>query len=503
MIIMRIDVITCILVLPLQHVEDRFGSIFSKIGRIIRSKKARNGIEMSDLIVVGGGLAGSEAAWQAAQRGLKVTLYEMRPKVGTGAHTSSYLAELVCSNSLGSDLPDRAAGVLKHECRRLGSLLMSCAEGSSVPAGGALAVDRELFAQRVTELVEGHANITVLREEVGEIPPGQCVIASGPLTSARLSQSIQELSGERHLFFYDAISPIVGLESMNFDIAFRASRYDRGTSQEGDYINCPMSTEEYGTFVDALLGAERIALREFESELADGVRAGASEYFEGCLPVEIIAQRGRDALSFGPMRPVGLLDPRTGKRPQAIVQLRQDNLAGTLYNVVGFQTNLKFSEQKRVFRLIPGLERAEFVRYGQMHRNTFIHSPALLRPTLQYRGREDLFFAGQITGVEGYVGNIATGLLAGWNAARVFQGKVPLELPATTMIGALCHYVTHASPADFQPMKANFGILPDLGEGKYRGKKERSAAYMERARKDLEKSIAGIREEVVDMGPAR
>jgi methylenetetrahydrofolate--tRNA-(uracil-5-)-methyltransferase len=440
-----------------------------------------------DLIVIGGGLAGSEAAWQAAQQGLKVTLYEMRPKLQTGAHTGYFLAELVCSNSLGSNLPDRAPGLLKEELRRLGSLIVACAEESAVPAGSALAVDREVFAQTVTERIENHGNIRLIREELGEIPSTPAIIATGPLTSSRMSRALKELSGLGHLYFYDAISPIVNVESIDLEMAFRGSRYQKGELVGGDYINCPMTREEYDRFVDALLGAERIVLKDFERDLESGVRAGAHEFFEGCLPVEILAQRGREALAYGPMRPVGLADPRTGRRPYAVVQLRQDNLAGTLYNLVGFQTNLKFGEQKRVFRLIPGLEAAEFVRFGQMHRNTFIHSPTLLLPTLQFHSREDLFFAGQITGVEGYMGNAATGLLAGLNASRVLRGLQPLIIPETTMLGALCYYVTHASPADFQPMKANFGILPQLDTSQRpRNKRKRAAAYVHRALADLE-----------------
>lgn len=449
----------------------------------------------ADLIVVGGGLAGSEAAWQAAERGLKVDLFEMRPGLETGAHITQYLAELVCSNSLGSNLPDRAAGALKTELRRLGSLLMAAADETAVPAGGALAVDREAFASRVTLALEDHPRIMIVRDEMSQIPAKPTIIASGPLTSSRLSQAILQLTGQDHLYFFDAIAPIVTLDSINMEIAFRASRYSRGEIEEGDYINCPMDRDEYESFVDALLSAERIELKEFEIELEQGVKAGAHNFFEGCLPVEVLARRGRDTLAFGPMRPVGLIDPRSGRRPYAVVQLRQDNLTGSLFNLVGFQTNLKFSEQRQVFRMIPGLERAEFARYGQMHRNTFIYSPALLRPTLQFKERDDLFFAGQITGVEGYVGNFATGLLAGWNAARLLSGEAPLVLPATTMLGALCHYVTHASAADFQPMKANFGILPVLDEeaGKGRkGKRDRAAAYAQRAAEDLEDYLAEI-----------
>ncbi|MBX3049371.1 MAG: methylenetetrahydrofolate--tRNA-(uracil(54)-C(5))-methyltransferase (FADH(2)-oxidizing) TrmFO [Anaerolineales bacterium] len=444
----------------------------------------------ADLIVVGGGLAGSEAAWQAAEQGLRVELYEMRPLQPTGAHVSQSLAELVCSNSLGSDLPDRASGLLKNELRRMNSMLMQAAQATAVPAGGALAVDREGFGHEVTRRIEAHPNIDLRRAEMPEVPPGLTVIASGPLTSSKLSQSIAALSGAGHLYFYDAISPIVSLESINFDTAFRASRYDRGQEEEGDYINCPFNKEEYEAFVAALAGAERIELRHFEQDIDQGVRAGLHEYFEGCLPVEVIAQRGDKALAFGPMRPVGLDDPRTGRRPYAVLQLRQDNLAGTLYNLVGFQTNLTFPEQRRVFRMVPGLEQAIFERYGQMHRNTFINSPELLRPSLQFHNRDDLLFAGQITGVEGYVGNIATGLLAGLNAARLHRGETPLVLPPTTMLGALCHYVTHASPADFQPMKANFGILPPLALSGKSGRRQRAAGYAERALADLDAYLA-------------
>ncbi len=452
-------------------------------------------MENADLIVVGGGLAGSEAAWQAAERDLRVHLYEMRPIRTTGAHQTAYLAELVCSNSLGSRLPDRASGVLQNELRRLKSLLLACAEESAVPAGSALAVDRELFARKVTERLEQHPNIRIIRAEITDIPSSPTIIASGPLTSPALTQAIVRLTGEQHLSFFDAISPIVTAESINMEIAFRASRYGRGEAEEGDYINCPMTRDEYEAFVDALLSAERIELREFEEVIRQGVRAGVERFFEGCLPIEILAERGPDALAFGPMRPVGLIDPRTGKRPYAVVQLRQDNLLGNLYNIVGFQTNLKYSEQQRVFRMIPGLERAEFVRYGQMHRNTFIASPRLLLPTLQFRSRPDLFFAGQITGVEGYMGNIATGLLAGWNAARLIRGKEPLVLPPATMLGALCHYVTHASLQDFQPMKANFGILPPLEGEKRLDKRARAQAYAQRALTTLENFLQSLVDE--------
>lgn len=439
------------------------------------------------LSIIGGGLAGSEAAWQAAQSGINVKLYEMRPENNTGAHQTSDLAELVCSNSLGSNLPDRASGLLKNELRRLGSMLLECAEATALPAGAALAVDRNLFARTVTERIQNHPLIEVIRQEAKDIPDSPTIVASGPLTSPDLSNELGNLSGEEHLYFFDAIAPIVNYDSINMEVAFRASRYGKGEQDEGDYINCPFTKEEYEAFVKALLGAERIELRSFEDAIREGVKAGAHHFFEGCLPVEIIAERGHDSLAFGPMRPVGLTDPRTGRRPYAVVQLRQDNLAGNLYNLVGFQTNLRFPEQRRVLRMIPGLENAEFERYGQMHRNTFLASPKLLRPTLQHKTRDNLFFAGQITGVEGYMGNIATGFLAGVNAVRQIKSLTLLSLPKTTMLGALCHYVTHADMADFQPMKANFGILPPLEQtGKKMGKRERGQAYAARAISDLE-----------------
>jgi methylenetetrahydrofolate--tRNA-(uracil-5-)-methyltransferase len=329
-----------------------------------------------------------------------------------------------------------------------------------------------------------------VREEVKKIPAGPTIIASGPLTSPALSQSIAKLSSEEHLYFFDAIAPVIHADSINMEVAFRASRYGTGDQEEGDYINCPFTKEEYLAFVNELLRAERIELHSFEQAIRSGVKAG--HFFEGCLPVEIIAERGVDSLAFGPMRPVGIRDPRTGRRPYAVVQLRQDNLAGSLYNLVGFQTNLKFPEQKRVLRMIPGLENAEFLRYGQMHRNTFIASPRLLRPTLQHIERNDLFFAGQITGVEGYMGNIATGLLAGINASRLLHHEAPLTLPQTTMLGALCHYITHADLKDFQPMKANFGILPPLEFSSKIGKRDRGKAYAERALEDLKLALHGV-----------
>jgi methylenetetrahydrofolate--tRNA-(uracil-5-)-methyltransferase len=443
---------------------------------------------MTEIIVIGGGLAGSEAAWQAAQRGWQVKLFEMRPVQETGAHLSGDLAELVCSNSLGSNLIDRSSGLLKEELRQLGSMLLECAEATALPAGGALAVDREAFSALVTRRISSHPNIDLIRAEVQDIPPGPVVVASGPLTSPRLTQALRALTGTDSLFFFDAIAPILTRDSIDMNVAFRASRYSRGEQEDGDYINCPFDKDQYYAFVEALNGAARIELRAFEAEIETGVRAGASQFFEGCLPVEILAGRDPKALAYGPLRPVGLYDPHTGRRPYAVLQLRQDNLAGDLYNLVGFQTNLTFSEQRRVFRMIPGLENADFVRFGQMHRNTFIASPLLLEPSLQFRGRPELFFAGQITGVEGYMGNIATGLLAGVNVARLLQGEPPFVLPVETMLGSLCHYVTHADLKDFQPMKANFGILPPLPEG-IKGKRARAALHVERSLAALNRAM--------------
>jgi methylenetetrahydrofolate--tRNA-(uracil-5-)-methyltransferase len=434
-----------------------------------------------ELMVVGGGLAGSEAAWQAAETGVNVKLFEMRPQRQTPAHVTDRLAELVCSNSLGSDLVDKAPGLLKAELRGLGSLILACAAESAVPAGSSLAVDRERFAELVTARIESHPRIELYREEVTAVPGQPCIIASGPLTSPALAEDLARLSGRDYLYFYDALSPIVNYESVDLNVAFRGSRYDKGEQEEGDYINCPMSPAEYDVFLEALLAAETIALRDFEREDAC--------FFEGCLPIEVIARRNRDALRFGPMRPVGITDPRTGQRPFAVVQLRQDNLAGTLYNLVGFQTNLKWGDQKRVLRLIPGLGNAEFMRYGMMHRNTYINAPELLQPTMQYRGRADLFFAGQIVGIEGYTGNAGSGLVAGINAARLLQGEHPVIFPTLTMLGALCHYVTHAEARNFQPMKANFGLFPQpeqrLGKAeRYRYYSERSLTALRRFARD-------------------
>jgi methylenetetrahydrofolate--tRNA-(uracil-5-)-methyltransferase len=433
----------------------------------------------SQLTIIGGGLAGTEAAWQAAERGLDVTLYEMRPVRHTPAHTTDRLGELICSNSLGSNLPDRASGLLKAELRLLNSFIMRVADETAVPAGDALAVDREQFAATITERITQHPRITLVRAEVKAIPDQPCIIASGPLTADDLALDIARLTGRQQLYFYDAIAPIVDADSIDLAIAFRQSRYNKTTEDEaaGDYINCPFSKEEYEAFVEALISAERIKLRDFERE--------DTRFFEGCLPIEVLAKRGLESLAYGPMRPIGLRDPRTGQRPHAVAQLRQDNFAGTLYNIVGFQTNLKWPEQKRVLQMIPGLAHAEFLRYGMLHRNTYINAPTLLEPTLQFRARAELFFAGQITGVEGYIGNVATGLVAGINAARLLSKRAPHTWPETTMLGALCYYIAHAEPKDFQPMKANYGILPPL-ENRPRGKRERYQALSRRALEDLQ-----------------
>lgn len=433
------------------------------------------------LKVIGGGLAGSEAAWQAAERGVEVILYEMRPTRPTPAHVSDQLAELVCSNSLGSERLDRAAGLLKEELRRMGSLVTAAAAATAVPAGHALAVDREAFARWVTAAIERHPRIALVREEVTAVPTSAAVVATGPLTGDALAADLARLTGREHLHFYDALAPIVTAESVDMSVAFRQSRYGRGETEAGDYINCPFTAGEYDMFVHELLAAERIELRDFERE--------DEAFFEGCLPIEVLAGRNSDALAFGPLRPVGLRDPRSGRRPHAVVQLRPDNAAGSLHNLVGFQTNIRWPEQQRILRLIPGLERAEFVRLGQMHRNTFLNAPALLRPTLQFRERAELFFAGQITGIEGYVGSAASGLLAGVNAARFLGGLEPLTLPDTTMLGALCRYITQADSSAFQPMKANFGLLPPLSPP-VKQKGARYLAYGQRALADLASCMA-------------
>lgn len=428
----------------------------------------------SNVVVVGGGLAGSEASWQLAQRGFRVTLFEMRPDRMTPAHQTGYLAELVCSNSLGSNLSDRAPGLLKAELRLLKSLVMDCADATVVPAGGALAVDREAFARRVTERVSNHPLIDVHRQEVTQIDEGGrlTIIATGPLTSNPLAKEIGAITGNEHLYFYDAMAPIVMEESLDFSKVFRATRYGRGGD---DYINCPMNKQEYDQFVQALVAAKTIPLHDFEKS--------DKKFFEACLPVEVIASRGHDALAYGPLRPVGLVDPWTGRRPWAVVQLRQDNQAGTLYNLVGFQTNLLWGEQERIFRLIPGMENAEFVRFGQMHRNTFINSPLLLEPTMQLKKEKHIFFAGQIAGMEGYVASTASGLVAGLNVARRLSELPPIIFPATTMLGALCQYVTRSTSADFQPMKPNFGLLPDISLPL--GKRDKHRAMAKRALDDM------------------
>ena len=424
---------------------------------------------MQPVIVVGGGLAGSEAAWQLAQHGIAVRLYEMRPGRQTEAHRTDRFAELVCSNSLRSDSLTAAVGLLKEEMRRLGSLVMAAADAARVPAGLALAVDRELFSHTITEAITSHPLIEVRREEVQILPAGVSIIASGPLTSPTLSEQLRALCGSEYLYFYDAISPVITTESIDTSIAFKASRYDHGD----DYLNCLLTREEYYRLVDEILAAEKVPEKEFER----------CTYFEGCLPVEEMARRGKDTLAFGPMKPVGLVDPRSDERPYAVVQLRQDDRAGTLWGMVGFQTKMTYPEQRRVFRLIPGLAKAEFVRLGSLHRNTFIDSPRLLQPTLQFRGRDDLFFAGQMIGVEGYVESAAAGLLAGINAARLVQDTPLLIAPPTTALGSLLAYVTHAERREFQPMNANYGLFPLLSR-RLRGR-EKKAVLAERALRDL------------------
>jgi methylenetetrahydrofolate--tRNA-(uracil-5-)-methyltransferase len=417
--------------------------------------------------VIGAGLAGSEAAWQIAKQGVKVNLYEMRPVQKTPAHRSDQFAELVCSNSLRANNLTNAVGILKEEMRHLDSVIIKSADECSVPAGGALAVDREEFAGKVTSYVQDHPNITVSREEVSVIPEGITIVATGPLTSPSLSADLKNLTGEEYLYFYDAAAPIIDKDTIDMEKVFLASRYDKG---DAAYLNCPMTKEEFAVFYEALITAEVVPLKEFEKEI----------YFEGCMPVEVMAKRGDKTLLFGPLKPVGLIDPKTGKQAHAVVQLRQDNSAGTLYNIVGFQTHLKWGDQKRVIQLIPGLENAEIIRYGVMHRNTFINSPNLLMPTYQYKDRESLFFAGQMTGVEGYVESAASGLIAGINAAKLARGLDPIIFPQETAIGSMSHYITTANPKNFQPMNANFGLFPPLAI-KIKDKKEKSLAYAERA----------------------
>ncbi len=425
--------------------------------------------------IIGGGLAGSEAAWQLAGRGVGVDLYEMRPVRGTDAHQTDRLAELVCSNSFRNASLETAVGCLKDEMRRLGSLILTVADRTTVPAGAALAVDRVRFAEGVTQAVSEHPLIAIHRAELTEIPAGVTIVATGPLTSAALSSALERQFGGNHLYFYDAIAPIVATESIDMEIAYKASRYGKGGD---DYINCPMTREEYYAFVDAVLAAEKVPAKQFERTV----------YFEGCMPIEEMARRGRDTLSFGPMRPVGLIDPRTGGRPFAVVQLRQDDTEGRLFNMVGFQTKMTYPEQRRVFRMIPGLAGAEFVRLGSLHRNTFVDSPAILMPTLQLRTARTTFLAGQIIGVEGYVESAAAGLLAGINASRLLAGTPLVFPPATTALGSLLAYVTQPGRKEFQPMNANYGLFPPLG-GRWRGR-EKKLKLAERALAEFDRWAA-------------
>ncbi|MEG2329643.1 methylenetetrahydrofolate--tRNA-(uracil(54)-C(5))-methyltransferase (FADH(2)-oxidizing) TrmFO [Anaerorhabdus sp.] len=426
---------------------------------------------MSDVIVLGAGLAGTEAAWQLANRGFKVKLIEMRPKKMTPAHKTEQFAELVCSNSLRSDALTNAVGLLKEEMRLCNSLIMKIADETKLPAGSALAVDREGFAKRVTEEIINHPNIEVVYDEITEIPEGPCIIATGPLTSDDLSKTIQTFFNADHFYFYDAAAPIIEKDSINFDKAYLKSRYDKG---EADYINCPMTRDEFDAFYRELIQAETVPIKEFEKEV----------YFEGCMPFEVMAKRGMQTLLFGPMKPVGL--EHNGVRPYAVVQLRQDNAVASLYNIVGFQTHLTWPEQKRILQMIPGLENCQIVRYGVMHRNSFINSPVCLKETYQSVKRDDLFFAGQMTGVEGYVESAASGLLAGINMAKVLNYETPIVLGNTCMMGAMVHYITHADEKHFQPMNANFGILKLEGDFK---KKDKKDAYAPQALKVIQEKL--------------
>ena len=431
--------------------------------------------EQKPIKVIGGGLAGTEAAWQIARAGVPVILYEMRPNFLSPAHHTSELAELVCSNSFGAKATDRAAGLLHEELRRLGSIIISKADDHSVPAGGALAVDRGVFSKDLTETLANHPLIELRREEVRSIPEDDIVVlTTGPLTSHDLAEDLRAFTGMEYMSFFDAASPIVVGESINFDVAFRASRYDKG---DADYVNCPMNKEQYLHFWQELCKAEQAELKDFERETA--------KFFEACLPIEEMAKRGEDTMRYGPLKPVGLTDERTGERSYAVVQLRQEDKAGQLWNMVGFQTNLRWGEQKRVFSLIPGLENAEFVRMGVMHRNTFINAPELLFSTLQFKKKPTILAAGQLTGTEGYTAAAAGGWLAGTNAARVALGKEVLQLPVTTMMGSLFEFISSASVKHFQPMPPNFGILPELGV-KIRNKQERYGAYRDRSLADLQ-----------------
>ena len=425
--------------------------------------------------VIGAGLAGSEAAWQIAKRGVKVRLYEMRPVKQTPAHHTDKFAELVCSNSLRANGLTNAVGVIKEEMRILDSVILAAADNCAVPAGGALAVDRHEFAGYVTEKVKNHPLIEVINEEVTEIPEGITVIATGPLTSPALAEKVKGLTGEEYLYFYDAAAPILEKDSIDMDKVYLKSRYDKG---EAAYLNCPMTKEEFDAFREALITAECAPLKEFEKE----------KYFEGCMPIEVMAARGEKTMLFGPMKPVGLEDPKTGKRPYAVVQLRQDDAAGTLYNIVGFQTHLKWPEQKRVLSMIPGLENLEIVRYGVMHRNTFINSPKVLAQTYQLKARPDLFFAGQMTGVEGYVESAGSGLIAGINAARMALGQELLYFPHETALGAMARYITHTDGKNFQPMNVNFGLFPDLGE-RIKSKPERYERHANRALETIQNFV--------------
>lgn len=416
--------------------------------------------------IIGAGLAGTEAAAQLIRRQIPVRLIEMRPKVNTGAHTTDQFAELVCSNSVGSNLPDRASGLLKEELRFLNSYFVDTAYKYRVPAGNALAVDRSAFSREITRYIKTHTLVDFVNDECLEIPKeGIVIIATGPLTSPALLKAISDRLGKKQLEFYDAVAPIVQADTINMNIAFKSNRYSEN-GEGGDYINCPMNKEEYTNFVRELLAAERIDLSEMEKN-------AKKQFFSACQPVEIIAESGENSLRFGPLKPVGLIDPRTGHRPWAAVQLRQDNLLGSLYNMVGFQTNLRHPEQKRVFRMIPGLENAEFVRLGQMHRNSYINAPTLLKPTMQLRDNPNIFFAGQLSGVEGYTESAMSGLVAGLNAARLVQGKEPVVFPPQTMIGALLNYITFEGHKDFHPMNINFGIFESIEGEKSEARKER------------------------------
>lgn len=434
--------------------------------------------------VIGAGLAGVEAAWQLSSAGVDVELYEMKPQKFSPAHKYHGFAELICSNSLKAARLESAAGMLKEEMRRLGSLTMECAEKTAVSAGGALAVDREKFSDLVTERIRSRKNITVIEGEVTDIPEGDVIIATGPLTSDALAEKIGELVGD-YLYFNDAVAPIVTKESIDMSKAFLASRYGRG---EADYINCPMDKEEYLRFYNELVNAESAPLHDFDKEhfSKDGFKV-----YEGCMPIEVLAKRGEDTMRFGPLKPVGLTDPRTGRRPYACVQLRAENVNGTLYNLVGFQTNLKFGEQKRVFSLITGLENAEFMRFGVMHRNTFINSPKLLDEHFNMRAHKNIFFAGQITGVEGYIESAASGIMAGLNLSRRLNGKDMIALPETTMIGALSKYISDETVTNFQPMGCNMGILPELPE-RIKDKKEKYLVLATRGLDDLERVLVNM-----------